>query len=81
MNKIIEMQEEIFDLAFSEINEAAPAFRPEDAQRALDEIDAAIAAAVSGDVERFYEIIDNTSPDLCRALGHRTLANVLEDGI
>ena len=79
--RLVEMQEEIFDLAYSEINEARPPFRPEDAQRALNEIDAAVTAAVIGDLDLFEEYMNYTSPDLCRALGHRTLENVLEDGI
>lgn len=81
MTRMIEMQEEILDLAVREINDTLPPMRPEDVERVFRELEAAIAAAVSGDAEQFSEMVHNTNPDLCRALGHRTLENVLRDGI
>ena len=79
--RLVQMQEELLDLAIREINSALPPLRAEDAHKALDELEAAITAAIIRDLDLFDEHLNYTSPDLCRALGHRTLENVLEDGI
>ena len=84
MKRFVEMEESSWDLVFEEIAQADASFTtgsPSGASRAIDELEAISDAAIRGDVEKFVQLIEVTNADLCRALGYRTLEDILIHGM